>query len=58
MKCNMLALSGPELSFEADPQPLSVLLQEIVVIDTGSVAEKTLGSSPSGNADANTQFFW
>ncbi|MFG2177029.1 lasso RiPP family leader peptide-containing protein [Streptomyces niveus] len=29
-----------------------------VVVDLGSVRELTLGSSTSGTADANSQYYW
>ncbi|MFG2635650.1 lasso RiPP family leader peptide-containing protein [Streptomyces sp. NPDC048362] len=28
------------------------------VVDLGHVRDVTLGSSPSGNADANAQYYW
>lgn len=29
-----------------------------LLVDLGHVREVTLGSSPSGNADANAQYYW
>lgn len=35
-----------------------LLYEPPVVIDLGSVRDVTLGSSTSGTADANSQYYW
>lgn len=42
---------------EAEPEEVDSY-EPPVIIDLGSVREATLGSSSSGNADANSQYYW
>ncbi|MFF9089929.1 lasso RiPP family leader peptide-containing protein [Streptomyces sp. NPDC014991] len=43
-----------------DGPPLSEDIPYVspVLIDLGHVRDVTLGSSPNGNADANSQYYW
>lgn len=40
------------------PPSLQALLMQDVVVDLGSVTDRTLGNSASGNGDANSQYYW
>ncbi|MBW4716282.1 lasso RiPP family leader peptide-containing protein [Saccharothrix obliqua] len=39
-------------------EPRAVTAEPPVLIDFGDVRRVTLGSSSSGNADANSQYYW
>ncbi len=42
----------------ADTDDLSVAYERPGLFDLGNVRELTLGSSSSGNADSNSQYYW
>lgn len=56
---------GHEYSPGGSPEPGTgpddvgeMLYEPPVVVDLGSVRDVTLGSSTSGTADANSQYYW
>jgi len=41
-----------------EPHKALSFIGDAVEIDLGEIEEVTLGSSASGNADANSQYYW
>ncbi|MFF8404016.1 lasso RiPP family leader peptide-containing protein [Streptomyces sp. NPDC014846] len=55
--CQVPRADGPAATDGAPAAPPRAYTSPAVV-DLGHVRDVTLGSSPSGNADANAQYYW